>query len=67
MCGSMVDTQCLTAEIRRENKKRKKKPEDENIYVGILLCRAAINYGLPALGLVVPSLVNFDYQLSQVW
>jgi len=45
MCGSMVDIQCPTAEIRRGNKKeeRKKKPQDENIYVRILLCRAAIN------------------------
>ena len=44
MCGSMVDIQCLTAEIRRGNKKtrRKKKPQDENIYVRILLCRADI-------------------------
>jgi len=32
MCGSMVDIQSLTAEIRR-GKKRKKKPQDENIYV----------------------------------
>jgi len=31
MCGSMVDIQCLTGDIRRE-KKRKKKPRDENIY-----------------------------------
>jgi len=39
----MVDIQCPTAEIRRGNKKdRKKKPQDENIYVRILLCRAAI-------------------------
>jgi len=44
MCGSMVDIQCPTAEIRRGNKKRrKKKPQDENVYVRILLCRAAIN------------------------
>jgi len=42
MCGSMVDIQCPIAEIRRGNKKdRKKKPQDENIYVRILLCRAA--------------------------
>jgi len=42
MCGSMADIQCLTAEIRRGNKKRrKKKPQDEKIYVHILLCRAA--------------------------
>jgi len=40
----MVDIQCPTAEIRRGNKKRrKKKPQDENVYVRILLCRAAIN------------------------
>jgi len=40
-----IDIQCPTAEIRRGNKKkdRKKKPQDENIYVHILLCRAAIN------------------------
>jgi len=36
MCGSMVDIQCPTAEIRRGNKKRKKKkPQDENIYIYI--------------------------------
>jgi len=36
----------IFAEIRRGNKKeeRKKKAQDENIYVRILLCRAAINY-----------------------
>ena len=39
MCGSMVDIQSATAEIRR-GKKRKKR--DENIHVCILLCRAAI-------------------------
>jgi len=42
----MVNIQCPTAEIRRGNKKRRrknKKPQDENIYVRILLCRAAIN------------------------
>jgi len=41
----MVDIQCPTAEIREEIKKRrkKKKPQDENIYVRILLCRAAMN------------------------
>jgi len=44
MCESMVDIQCPTADIRRGNKKRrKKKPPDENMYVRILLCRAAIN------------------------
>jgi len=33
MCGSMVDIQSPTAEIRRGNKKerKKKKPQDENI------------------------------------
>jgi len=35
MCGSMVDIQSATAEIRRgkkiERKDRKKKPQDENI------------------------------------
>jgi len=41
----MADIQSPTAEIRRGNKKdRKQKPQDENIYVRILLCRAAINY-----------------------
>jgi len=42
----MIGIQCPTAEIRRGNKKerRKKKPQDENIYVRILLCRVAINY-----------------------
>jgi len=46
MYGSMVDIQCPTAEIRRGNKKRRKmKPQDENIYVRILLCRAAIKSG----------------------
>jgi len=40
----MVDIQCPTAEIRRGNEKRKKrkKPQDENVYVRILLRRAAI-------------------------
>jgi len=39
----MVDIQCPTAKIRRGNKRRrKKKPQDENIYVRILLYRAAI-------------------------
>ena len=47
MCGSMVesmvDIQCPTAKITRGNKRRrKKKPQDENIYVRILLYRAAI-------------------------
>jgi len=33
MCGSMVDIQCPIVEIRRGNKKdRKKKPQDENIH-----------------------------------
>ena len=35
MCGSMADIQCPTAEIRRGNKKRrrkKNKPQHENIY-----------------------------------
>jgi len=31
MCGSMVDIQSPTAEIRRGNKKRRKK-QDENTY-----------------------------------
>jgi len=44
MCGSMVDIQCPKAEIRQGNKKdRKKKPQNENIHVHILLCRVAIN------------------------
>jgi len=35
MCGSMVDMQSPTAEIRRGNKKeeRRKKKQDENIMV----------------------------------
>jgi len=35
MCGSMVDIQSMTAEIRRGNKKEeeKKKETDENIMV----------------------------------
>jgi len=35
MCGSMVDIQSTTAEIRRGKKKeeRKKKPQDDNIMV----------------------------------
>jgi len=28
MCGSMVDIQCPTAEIRQGNKKRRKKEEE---------------------------------------
>jgi len=32
MCGSTVDIQSPTAEIRRGKKRRKKKPQDENIY-----------------------------------
>jgi len=34
MCGSMVDNQSLTAEIRRGKKeeRKKKKPQDENTY-----------------------------------
>jgi len=33
MCGSMVDIQSATAEVRRGKKKsrKKKKPQDENI------------------------------------
>jgi len=33
MCGSMVDIQSPTAEIRQGKKERKKKPQDENIMV----------------------------------
>jgi len=33
MCGSMVDIQSPTAEIRRGNKDRKKKPQGKNIMV----------------------------------
>jgi len=34
MCGSMVDIQSPTAEIRRGKKKEgRKKPQDENIYM----------------------------------
>ena len=32
MCGSMVDIQSPTAETRRGKNKKKKKPQDENIY-----------------------------------
>jgi len=32
MCGSMVDSQSATAEIRRGKKKKKNKRQDENIY-----------------------------------
>jgi len=32
MCGSMVDIQYPTAEIRLGKKDRKIKPQDENIY-----------------------------------
>ena len=45
MCRSMVDIQSVANEIRRGKKRKidRKKPQDENIYVRILLCRAAIN------------------------
>jgi len=33
MCGSMADTQSLTAEIRRGKKERKKKSTGKNIMV----------------------------------
>jgi len=60
MCGSMVDIQCPTAEIRRGNKKRrKKKPQDENIYVRILLCRAAIK--------TVAKASNQSMKLHRMW
>jgi len=39
----MVDTQSATAEIRQGKKEERKKKQDENIYVHILLCRVAIN------------------------
>jgi len=32
MCGSMVDIQSPTAEIRQEKKRKKQKPQHENIY-----------------------------------
>jgi len=32
MCGSMVDIQSPTAEIRRGNEKEERKKQDENIY-----------------------------------
>ena len=41
MCGNMADIQPVTAEIRRGKKKKK---QDENMYVRIMLRRAAINY-----------------------
>jgi len=31
MCRSMVDIQSATAEIRRGKRRKKKKPQDENI------------------------------------
>jgi len=31
MCGSTVDIQSLTAEIRRGKKEERKKPQDKNI------------------------------------
>jgi len=34
MCGSMVDIQSATAEIRRGKKRKKKKLQDDNIMVG---------------------------------
>jgi len=37
----MSDLWRLGKEIRKEE--RKKKPQDENIYIRIVLCRAAIN------------------------
>jgi len=41
MCGSMVDIQCATTEIRRGKKKieriKKKKPQDENIMASIII------------------------------
>jgi len=40
MCGNMADIQPVTAEIRRGKKKKK---QDENMYVRIMLSRAAIN------------------------
>jgi len=50
MCGSMVDIQCPTAEIRRGNKKEERRNHMMKIYYfGILLCRAAINYYRPPL------------------
>jgi len=33
MCGSMVDIQSLTAEIRRGKKEERRKKQDENIMV----------------------------------
>jgi len=43
MCGSMVDIQTATLEIRRGKKERKKnKPKDTNIMSASLLHRAAI-------------------------
>ena len=67
MCGSMVDIQSVTAEIRRE----KKKEQDENIYVRILLCRADVNnlpppkyHDLPLFGSSCCLLLSF---LSRDW
>jgi len=33
MCGSMADIQSVAAEIRRGKKRKKNKPQHENIYV----------------------------------
>jgi len=41
MCGSMVDIQSATTEIRREIKKDRKKPQGKNI-----MCASATQSGL---------------------
>jgi len=53
MCGSMVDIQSPTAEIRRGNKRRKKK-QDENIMV----CPIFNSASLPVASLIKTSKVN---------
>jgi len=42
MCGSMADIQSLTAQIRRGNKKRRKRRNSMKIYMVSLLHRATI-------------------------
>jgi len=44
MCGSMVDIQSATAEIRRGKKERGKKPQDENIMSATATESAIITY-----------------------
>ena len=60
MCGSMIDTQCATAEIRRGIKEeRKKKPQDENIMAAIINCK----YQLRNFGYVTRALKLLGWQI----